>query len=76
MDTITIPAHFDGEHILLDRPYLLEADAKLLVSVLPDEEREAWLNVSARRLADAYGDVEPEYPLSAIREMNPHYDRR
>ena len=26
--------------------------------------------MSAQRLADAYGDDEPDYPLSCIREMN------
>lgn len=78
MKTISIPAHFDGVHILLDKPYPLEPNTKLLVTVLPeeDEEREAWLPLSARRLADAYADDEPEYPLTSLREMNPNYDRR
>ena len=78
MNTISIPAHFDGERILLDEPYTSEPDARLLVTVLPtkDEEREAWLQLSAQRLAQAYSDEEPEYPLSAIREMNPDYKRR
>jgi hypothetical protein len=77
MNTISIPAHFDGIHILLDEPYPLKPDTKLLVTVLPekDEERETWLHVSAQRLADAFADDEPEYPLSSVREMNPSYDR-
>lgn len=76
--TGSIPAHFDGVQILLDEPFTLEADAKLLVTILPkeDEEREAWLALSAQRLQDAYDDDEPEYPLTAIREMNRDYDRR
>jgi len=34
MNTISIPAHFDGERILLDEPVELERDAKLLITVL------------------------------------------
>lgn len=78
MNPVSIPAHFDGTHILLDEPYPLEPDTKLLVTVLPqkDEEREAWLRLSAQGLAGACADDEPEYPLSSVREMNPRYDRR
>lgn len=35
MEAVTLPAHFDGEKILLDRPYELEPDTKLMVTVLP-----------------------------------------
>lgn len=72
MNRVSILAHFDGAHILLDEPYSLEPNAKLLVTVLPeqDEEREEWLRLAEQRLADAYGDDEPDYPLSCILEMN------
>lgn len=78
MNTVSIPAHFDGVHILLDKPYPLEPNTKLLVTVLSeqDEEREGWLRLSEQRLAEAYSDEEPDYPLSCIREMNPDYERR
>ena len=60
----TIPAHFDGEHILLDEPVELEPNTKLLVTVLPkDAEREAWLNLSAKRLQDSYAREEEDYSL-------------
>ena len=74
MSTISISAHFDGVQILLDEPYPLEPNTKLLIAVLPeqDEEREAWLHLSVQRLADACADDEPEYPLSSVREMNPN----
>lgn len=72
MNTISIPAHFDGKHILLDEPYSLEPNARLLVTVLPeqDEEREDWLRLSEQPLAEAYSDDEPEYPLSSIRKKS------
>jgi len=34
----TIPAHFDGQHILLDEAVELEPNRKLLVTVLPKDE--------------------------------------
>ena len=73
MNAISIPAHFDGVHILLDEPYNLSPHMKLLVTVLPevDEEREAWLGLSAGRLTEAYAHDEPEYSVSSIKEANP-----
>ncbi len=78
MSIITLPAHFDGEHIRLDEPYELEPNTRLLVTVLPkeqqDEEHEAWLRLSSEGLARAYGEEEPEYPIELIREPNPDYE--
>jgi hypothetical protein len=77
MNAISIPAHFDGVSIVLDKPYPLKLDAKLMITVLPDtEERDAWLALSAQRLAQAFADDEPEYPMASVREINPSFDRR
>lgn len=73
----TIPAHFDGKHILLDEAVELEPNTKLLVTVLPkDEEREEWRALSAKRLEEAYDEHEEEYPLELIKETNPDYESR
>jgi hypothetical protein len=73
----TIPAHFDGEHILLDEAVELEPNAKLLVTVLPkDVEDEAWHALSAQRLQDAYAAEEEEYPLDLIKQQNAEYETR
>ena len=73
----TIPAHFDGERILLDEPVELEPNTRLLVTVLPtDFEREAWLTLSANRLQGAYDSGEEEYSLDLIKEKNTEYERR
>jgi hypothetical protein len=74
---ISIPAHFDGERILLDEPVELERDARLLVTVIPNGEieRETWVRFSAGQLSKAY-DGDDEYPLEAIKEMNPDYEGR
>ncbi len=78
MATITLAAHFDGERILLDAPYPLAPDAKLLITVLSDEEaeREAWLRFSAQQIASAYGEDEDEYTEDDIRKANPDYAGR
>ena len=40
-----------------------------------DSEREDWWLLSSQRLAEAYGEDEPEYSLEMIKEPNPDYDR-
>ena len=72
----TIPAHFDGEHILLDEPVELEPNTKLLVTVLTNDEREVWLDVSRKRLQTAYDDAEEDYSLEVIKQLNPEYEPR
>lgn len=80
MAHITLPAHFDGEQIRLDAPYLLEPEARLLVVVLPEaevkDEREDWLQASTSGLAHAYADDEIEYSPALIKEANPEYAPR
>ena len=71
----TIPAHFDGQHILLDEPVELEPNTKLLVTILPrDVEGEAWRSLSAKRLKDAYADEEEDYAVELIKELNAEYE--
>ncbi len=78
MDTISIPAHFDGERILLDEPVELEPNTRLIVTILPnhDDERESWLRLSGKGLEDAYSEDEEEYSLDLIKEANPEYEGR
>ena len=76
MDSISIPAHFDGQQILLDEPCELEPNTRLIVTVLPnhDSEHESWLRLSADTLPQAYGDNEEEYSLDLIKDPNPDYE--
>ena len=70
-----IPAHFDGQHILLDEPVELEPNTKLLVTVLPkDVESNEWYALSVKRLEEAYGEDEPEYEAELITDLNPDYE--
>jgi hypothetical protein len=73
-----IPAHFDGERILLDEPLELEPNAKLIIQVVPksDPEREAWLELSKVNLEAAFANGEDDSPLELIKENNPEYEAR
>jgi hypothetical protein len=75
---ISIPAHFDGERILLDEPVELERNARLVVTVLPngDIDRNTWLRLSLNQLNAAYESEGDDYSLDSIKEMNPHYEGR
>ena len=76
MAGLSVPAHFDGIHILLDEPIELKPNAKLVVTILSeqDEERESWQALANQGLASAYGQDEPEYSLDLIKEPNPNYE--
>ncbi len=78
MQMISLSAHFDGEQILLDEPFHMEPNSRLLITLLPykDEEREAWFHLSAQRLEQAYGSDEPDYEITEIQEVLPHDARR
>ena len=80
MHETTLYAHFDGKQIVLDEPYELERDSRLIVTVLSEnkisDEHEAWQHFSRQALENAYSEDEPEYTLDMIRRPNPGYERR
>ncbi len=79
MPSVTLKAHFNGTHVILDESYSLEPNTRLLVTVLTDDEnaeRDEWLKFSAERLDQAYGDDEPEYTFTDLIEENSSYERR
>jgi len=75
MTAVTLRAHYDGEHIVLDEPFEIPANAALAVTVLAAEppehdrerERASWAAISAWSLARAYGDDEPEYTVADLK---------
>jgi hypothetical protein len=69
MKAVALTAHFDGEKVQLDEPFQLEANARLVVVVLPpNDERDAWSRLSATQLSRAYGKDEPEYTADDLRQ--------
>lgn len=67
----------DSTHLELSRPITAGRGRKVLVTVSvvddTDEERRQWGAVSAASLQAAYGDSEPDYPASMVREGNVDY---
>lgn len=78
MNSVTITAHFDGERILLDEPYELKPNTKLLVTVMTetDDERESWLRLSFEQMNRAYADNEPGYEIDALKQKNLGYEAK
>ena len=82
MNALTLRAHFDGKHICLDEPCDLPLDTELLVTVVPQSaaalqtERREWVESSMQNLERAYGDDEPEFPRSLVKQLNPKYEGR
>jgi hypothetical protein len=69
MPTVALKAHFDGDHIVLDEPFVLPPHAPLIVTLLPepDTERDDWEALAVESLARAYGPEEPDYSLKDIK---------
>jgi hypothetical protein len=75
MIPVTLKAHYDGQHIVLDEPVEIPVDVPLMVTILTpavsephlDHERASWSALSAWSLARAYGDDEPEYTVADLR---------
>lgn len=76
MNPASVPAHFDGERILLDEPVELEPDTRLMVTILPNSGRgrNSWLRLSAARLSEAYDGDGDEYALDSIKDLNPEHE--
>lgn len=78
MNETMLFAHFDRKQIVLDEPYELEPETRLIVTVLSEDkvsdEQEAWLHLSRQGLENAYSKDEPEYTLDMIRRPNPDYE--
>ena len=57
MPTVALQAHYDGQHIVLDEPCNLLANANLIVTVLPSSPdadlEEAWLRAASA--SEAFG---------------------
>ena len=69
MAVVTLKAHFDGKHIVLDEPFELPPNAELAVTVVsPAIDREDWSQMAAESLSRAYGDAEAEYTVADLKK--------
>jgi hypothetical protein len=70
MPTAILKAHYNGERIVLDEPFVLPDNAPLMVTVFsPDAERSEWAALGAQGLARAYGDDEPDYTTADLKSQ-------
>jgi hypothetical protein len=70
MPCITLNANFDGQSIVLDEPFDLPGNARLLLTMVSPSmksDRTQRSDLAGSGLALAYGDDEPEYRLTDIR---------
>jgi hypothetical protein len=70
-----LKATFDGEKILLEEEIKLPKNSKLIVILVEDDDTD-WHTLSSQSLRRAYGEQEPEYTLSEVKEANPGYESR
>lgn len=66
---LTVGAHFDGEHIVLDLPLKLTPQMRLVVQIVSptsDSEQDDLLSLAETGLKRAYGDNEPEYTIEDV----------
>jgi len=68
----------DATHLELSNPIAGPLGRKVLVSVAEssdaDADREQWIRLSTEGLRSAYGDSEPEYSTTMVREPNAEYE--
>ncbi len=69
----------DSTHLELSKPIAERQGRIIIVAVAEggeeDADRQQWLAASASSLHAAYGESEPDYTNSMIRESNPGYRR-
>ena len=67
----------DATHLELSKPIGTGRGQTVLVSLVDaaeeSMERQPWLAASAVALQEAYGDAEPSYPASMVKERNPDF---
>ncbi len=67
----------DSTHPELSKPIATHNGLTVLISVAEsgdeDAERQQWLTASTASLRSAYGDSEPDYSATMVKESNPEY---
>jgi hypothetical protein len=65
---VTVQAHYDSGHIVIDENLELTPNTPLISTLLSpqfiDQEHASWSHFSCAGLTNAHGDDEPEYILS------------
>ncbi len=77
MPTVALQAHYDGEHIVLDEPYDLPANASLMVTLLPaiadPDSEDMWLRAAVA--SDAFAFLaDPAEDIYTATDGQPFHD--
>ena len=77
MPTVTLQAHYDGRHIILDESYDLPANANLMVTLLPSssdtDSEEDWLRAASS--GDAFAFLaDPAEDIYTVADGEPFRD--
>jgi len=77
MPTVTLQAHYNGRHIVLDEPYDLPANAPLMVTLLPapvdTDSEESWLRAASS--SDAFAFLaDPAEDIYTVADGDPFRD--
>ena len=70
-----IKATYDGTQFQPDEPINIPVNSRAIIVVM-DQEEEDWYTLASNNLNRAYGDHEPEYNLSQLKEVNESYEGR
>ena len=69
----------DATHLELAEPIATREGLTVFIAVAEpgdeDAERQQWIAASAISLQSAYGESDPDYSASLVRETNPDYGK-
>jgi len=67
----------DSTHLELFKPIDVTPGKNIEISVISqdlyDQERNEWTTISSRGISSAYGESDPDYPISLVKEPNAEY---
>ena len=72
-----VKAQYDGKKVILPKVGKFPTGAVIVIfedtDGVKDKDRKAWQGLSVQGLSAAYGEKEPDYSLSLIKESNEEY---
>ncbi len=67
----------DARHLMLKNPIEIPPGSKVLITIVPNKSNgnDDWFSLSIQQLEAAYGEDEPDYPLSLIKNPNAEFQQ-
>ena len=77
MEYIVEAQVIDSHHLRLKKPIKIAPGSVVMIAIEDQDKSisddQLWYLISARSLAEAYAESEPDYPLDSIKDPNPEY---